>query len=97
MSNTIKLQAVPVSTYKVESNGQEIIMVSQAMLAKVLHSVAIDNCNMVTLRNVFASFKDDCLKQHGGATFAISCRVYGRKPVGFDKAKHEFSYTHIAA
>jgi hypothetical protein len=95
--NIITLTAVPVSTYTTKSNGQEITMISQVFGVKALAQTALENTNLAWLRSFFSTFKENCIKQHGDKAFAITCRVAGRKPCGFDKAKHEFNYTHIAA
>jgi hypothetical protein len=94
--NIITLTAIPVSTYTTHSNGESITMVSQAFGVKPLERRALENTNLACLKIHFAMFKEQCIKAHGDKTFSITCRVAGRKPAGFDKAKHEFNYTHIA-
>lgn len=94
--NTITLMAIPVTTYTTHSNGQDITMVCQAMGVAPLERRTLENASLAWLRPFFATFKADCIKAHGNRTFSITCRVAGRKPAGYDKAKHEFNYTNIA-
>jgi hypothetical protein len=93
----LKIIAAPVSSYKVESNGESITMISQAWNSPaLLHQVRHVKNLQEGIHVVQACF-NQVRQDHPETEFSFSTRAIGRKPNGFDKVRVQLnpSYTNV--
>jgi hypothetical protein len=93
----LKIIAAAVSSYKVESNGESITMISQAWNSPALLHQVRHVKNLVEALHVVNECYYQVRKQNPDTEFSFSTRAIGRKPNGFDKVRVQLnpSYTNV--